>query len=292
MATQEDIEAHYDVDNDFFSLFLDEKYRVYTCAVWENATNLQDAQIAKLARISKFANLKDGDKVIDVGCGWGGMMKYISENYPNAHVHGLTLSPKQTQHILSEKIDRVTAETKSWENHYPSDGKKYDSIVSICALEHFATVEDQSKSQQREIYKTFFDWCLEVSTDDAQIGLQTIIITRPPGNITELKDSRFLLEKVFPGSALSCISDIQAAIIDKYEISTATRIGHDYVRTLNAWKANLENANDMVSKRYGQAVYDHHIKYLDAARRCFETGYTDLFQVSLKRAKSIRVFME
>lgn len=291
MATQKDIEAHYDVDNDFFSLFLDEKYRVYTCAVWENATNLQDAQIAKLARIAQFANIQDGDNVIDVGCGWGGMMQYISENFSQAHVHGLTLSPKQTQHIVTSKIDRVTAETLSWEHYRPQNNQKLDAIVSICALEHFATVEDQSQNLQREIYKKFFDWCLEVSTDEAQIGLQTIIITRPPNNITELKDSRFLLEKVFPGSALSCISDIQAAIVDKYEISAAKRIGHDYVRTLNAWKYNLENASEVVSKRYGQEVYDHHIHYLDAARRCFETEYTDLYQISLKRAKPIRVFL-
>lgn len=290
MATQLDIEAHYDVDNDFFSLFLDEKYRVYTCAVWENAENLQQAQEAKLARICKFANLKDGDNVVDVGCGWGGLMKYISENFPNTHAHGLTLSPKQTEHIKSVNIDRVTAETRSWEDYTPQD-KKFDSIVSVCALEHFATVEDQSKSIQREIYKSFFEWCLEVSTDDAQIGLQTIIITRPPNNLTELRDSRFLLEKVFPGSALSSISDIQAAIVDKYEISTATRIGKDYVHTLEAWKTNLESASSIVSKRYGQDVYDHHINYLDAARRCFETEYTDLYQISLKRAKPIRVFV-
>lgn len=290
MATQLDIEAHYDVDNDFFSLFLDEKYRVYTCAVWENATNLQEAQEAKLARICKFADLQDGDNVVDVGCGWGGLMKYISEHYPKSNVHGLTLSPKQTEHIKSINLDRVTAETRSWEHYSPKD-KKFDSIVSVCALEHFATVEDQSKSLQREIYKTFFDWCLEVSTDDAQIGLQTIIITRPPNNITELRDSRFLLEKVFPGSALSSISDIQAAIVDKYEISIATRIGMDYARTLNAWKSNLESASTIVSKKYGQDVYDHHISYLDAARRCFETGYTDLYQISLKRARPIRVFI-
>ncbi|WP_020182471.1 cyclopropane-fatty-acyl-phospholipid synthase family protein [Methylotenera sp. 1P/1] len=290
MATQLDIESHYDVDNDFFSLFLDEKYRVYTCAVWENASNLQQAQEAKLARICKFANVQNGDRVVDVGCGWGGLMKYIVENYADTTVHGLTLSPKQTQHILSENVKNVTAETRSWE-HYQPKNTKFDAIVSVCALEHFATVEDQSKSLQRDIYKSFFDWCLEVSTDDAQIGLQTIIITRPPNNITELRDSRFLLEKVFPGSALSSISDIQAAIIDKYEISSATRIGMDYARTLVEWKRNLEAARSDVLGRYGQDVYDHHIHYLDAARRCFETEYTDLYQISLKRAKPIRVFL-
>lgn len=290
MATQADIEAHYDLDNDFFSLFLDEKYRVYTCAVWDKADNLQEAQIAKLDRICQFANVQPGHNVVDVGCGWGGMMKYIAENYENTLVSGLTLSPEQVKHINATALKNVTARVHSWEGYVPKE-RKFDSIVSVCALEHFASVEDQAAMLQRSIYKKFFDWCLDVSTEDAQVGLQTIIINRPPKNMTELNDSKFLLREVFPGSALSSISDIQAAIVDKYEISEAKRIGMDYAKTLTAWQNNLEREKTTVLARYGEEVYDHHIHYLEAARRCFESGYTDLYQISLKRAQPIRVFM-
>lgn len=288
MATQADIEAHYDVDNNFFALFLDEKYRAYTCAVWEKATNLEQAQTDKYNRICQYANVQPTHRVLDVGCGWGGLMNLITEKYTGAHVHGLTISTEQFNHVNKIKKPNVSVSLCSWQDYPPPD-RKFDSIVTVCAFEHFASVENQAASQQREIYRDFFDWCLSVSTADAQIALQTIVVTRPPNNLTELRDSRYILEKVFPGSALSSISDIQAAIVDKYEISAANRIGQDYVRTVTEWDKKLELNKEIIKERYGQGLFEHYRTYFDAARRCLQTGYADLYQVSLKRATPIRV---
>lgn len=288
MATQADIEAHYDVDNDFFGLFLDEKYRAYTCAVWEKANDLEQAQTDKYDRICKYANVQNGHHVMDVGCGWGGLMNLIADKYTNTHVHGLTISTEQFNYVNNIKKPNVSVNLCSWRD-YVTPKCKFNSIVTVCAFEHFASVEDQAKSQQRDIYKDFFDWCLSISTDDAQIALQTIVVTRAPNNLTELRDTRYILEQVFPGSALSSISDIQAAIVDKYEISAANRIGQDYVRTVTEWDKKLELNRDVVIARYGQALFEHYRTYFDAARRCLETGYADLYQISLRRAKSIKV---
>ena len=291
MATQADIEAHYDVDNEFFALFLDEKYRAYTCAVWEKATNLEQAQTDKYNRICQYANVQPNHHVLDVGCGWGGLMNLIADKYTNTHVHGLTISTEQFNHVSKIKKPNVTVNLCSWQDYPPPD-RKFDSIVTVCAFEHFASVENQAASQQRQIYSDFFDWCLSVSTEDAQIALQTIVVTRPPNNLTELRDTRYILEKVFPGSALSSISDIQAAIVDKYEISAANRIGQDYVRTVTEWDKKLVLNKEIVIDRYGQGLFEHYRTYFDAARRCLETGYADLYQVSLKRAKSVRVLSD
>jgi cyclopropane-fatty-acyl-phospholipid synthase len=288
MATQADIEAHYDVDNEFFGLFLDEKYRAYTCAVWEKANDLEQAQTDKYDRICNYANVQNGHHVMDVGCGWGGLMNLIADKYSNTHVHGLTISTEQFNYVNNIKKPNVSASLSSWRD-YATPSRKFDSIVTVCAFEHFASVEDQAAAQQRDIYKDFFDWCLSISTDDAQIALQTIVVTRPPNNLTELRDTRYILEKVFPGSALSSISDIQAAIVDKYEISAANRIGHDYVRTVTEWDKKLELNKEIIKERYGQGLFEHYRTYFDAARRCLETGYADLYQVSLKRATPIRV---
>lgn len=290
MATQADIEEHYDVDNDFFALFLDEQYRVYTCGVWDKAQNLEQAQVDKFNRLCSYANIKAGYKVADVGCGWGGLMNYISENYSDTNLHGLTISTKQYNYVTSIKKPNVSVDLHPWQNYCHGD-KKFDAIISVCAFEHFATFEDYAASLQRDIYKNFFDWCLSVSTQDAQIALQCIVITRPPNNLTELRDSRYL-QKVFPGSALPTISDIQAAVVDKYEISAASRIGLHYVRTLTEWKRRLENNKNVCIERYGQVLYDFYIGYFDAASRCFQSGYWDLYQVSLKRAKSVRVLAD
>ena len=288
MATQADIAHHYDVDNDFFAIFLDKKYRAYSCAVWENANDLEQAQEAKLDRLCRYANILPNHQVLDIGCGWGGLMNNILEKYPNTHVHGLTLSTEQFEFVKSQSNTSLTVSLQSWQD-YPVQEKKFDSIISIGAFEHFASFEDHATSRQREIYKTFFDWCLKASTPEAQIGLQTIVISRAPNTLSEIRDSRYLLEKVFPGSALPSISDIQAAVVDKYEISAVSRIGLDYARTLSEWNNRLMLNEETIVKRYNQALYDHYRTYFDACIRCFESGYIDLYQASLKRVKPLRI---
>ena len=288
MASQTDIAHHYDVDNDFFELFLDKKYRAYSCGVWKKANSLEQAQEDKFDRLCRYANVAEGHRVIDIGCGWGGLMNSITENHPNTSVHGLTLSRKQFEFIKSTPKSNISLELRAWQDYFPTEDK-FDSIISIGAFEHFASFEDQAASRHRDIYSTFFDWCRNISTPDAQIGLQTIVITRAPNTLSELRDSRYLLDKVFPGSALPSISDIQAAIIDKYEISAVCRIGFDYARTLSEWNKRLELNRNKVIERYGKALFDHYRTYFDAARRCFETGYVDLYQVSLRRVKPLKI---
>ncbi len=288
MATQSDIEHHYDVDNDFFALFLDTQYRAYSCGVWKSATSLEQAQKDKLDRLCRYANVKENHQVIDIGCGWGGLMHYIVESYPNTQVKGLTLSTQQFKYIKSLKQAKNSVELRAWQDYLVPE-RKFDSIISIGAFEHFASFEDHLQSRQRDRYKEFFDWCLGISTSDAQIGLQTIVINRAPNSISEVRDTRYLLDKVFPGSALPSISDIQTSIIDKYEISAIRRIGLDYARTLFEWNKRLEFNQNLVINLYGQALYEHYQTYFDAAKRCFESEYIDLLQVSLRRVQQLRV---
>jgi cyclopropane-fatty-acyl-phospholipid synthase len=288
LATQADIEHHYDVDNDFFALFLDKKFRAYSCAVWDKSVDLEQAQEAKLDRLCQYANVQSNQYILDIGCGWGGLMNYIIEKYLNTRVHGLTLSTEQFEYVQSQANSRLSLDLQSWQN-FKIPELKFDAIISIGAFEHFASFEDHAASRQREIYESFFDWCLNASTSDAQIGLQTIVISRAPNTISELRDSRYLLDKVFPGSALPSISDIQAAVIDKYEISAVSRIGLDYARTLSEWNTRLEQNESIIINRYGQGLYDHYRTYFGASIRCFESGYIDLYQTSLKRVKPLRI---
>lgn len=288
MATKEDIQAHYDLDNDFFALFLDSNYRVYSCGVWQSATTLEQAQQHKLARLSKFAQLADGQKVIDVGCGWGGLMRYITDQYPQSNVHGLTLSEAQLKYIQSVPKASVSLELRSWQDFVEPE-KKFDAIISIGAFEHFASMDDHIHSRHRQIYANFFDWCRLVSTKDAYVGLQTIVNNRAPNSLSEVRDARYLLEKVFPGSALPSVSDIQAALVDRYEIVELRLIGQDYARTLAEWNTRLIANKDIIISRYGEAVFNHYRTYFDAAMRTFESGFVDLLQVSLRRPKTIKI---
>ncbi len=289
MASKADIEYHYDVDNDFFALFLDTKFRAYSCGVWKTATTLEQAQFDKLNRLCRYANVQENHCVIDVGCGWGGLMNHIDNNYSRTQIKGLTLSTNQFEYINSVSKSNLSVDLKSWQD-FPVPDKKFDSIISIGAFEHFATYQNHLESRQREVYKQFFDWCLSISTPSAQIGLQTIVISRAPSSRSEVKDTRYLLDKVFPGSALPSISDIQAAILDKYEISAIRKIGLDYSRTLLEWDKKLESNKDLIILRYGKNIYDHYKIYFEAAKRCFDSKYIDLVQISLTRVQQLRVF--
>ncbi len=281
MATKKDIQFHYDVDNNFFSLFLDKQYKMYSCGVWENASNLEEAQKNKLKRLSEFAHVKKGHRVLDIGCGWGGMLEYCVKNFEIDYVKGITLSQAQYDYIIQKNIPFTSIALCSWED-LKSD-IKFDSIISIGAMEHFASLEDLKHGKQVEVYRKFFERCLDVSTQDSYLGLQTIITAKKPDSLQSMKDTYYLLKNVFPGSALPDIETLQEAMFKLYEPVTIKMIGLDYSRTLTEWKNRLNINEDKVMREYGKNLFNHYNHYFEAAIRSFENGYTSLLQMSLKK---------
>ncbi|ARV19181.1 Cyclopropane mycolic acid synthase MmaA2 [Curvibacter sp. AEP1-3] len=288
MATKEDIQFHYDVDNNFYQSFLDKTYRAYSCGVWRTAETLELAQQHKLDRLCRFANVSRGDAILDVGCGWGGLMERAIQKFGASSAHGLTLSADQTSFIKELARPDISVDLRSWQD-FNSFTNHYDAIISIGAFEHFASLEDRQLNRHRDVYKKFFQWCRKVSKDDAHVALQTIVTSRQPRTLSEVRDTRYLLEKVFPGSALPSISDIQASVSDVYEISSAKRIGLDYARTLSHWEARLKEHEQETINNYGRPLYDHYMSYFSQARRSFEAGVVDLYQISLQPVKQARV---
>ena len=135
-----------------------------------------------------------------------------------------------------------------------------------------------------------FSEMIEEYSEGAHIGLQTIITARPPATLSEIRDTRFLLKEVFPGSALPSLSDIQASAADLYEIRAVKRIGSDYARTLTEWLSRLQDAKSAVIARFSPDLFEHYQNYFESARRSFEAGVVDLVQLSLKRARPLKLF--
>lgn len=287
MATQADIAYHYDVANDFYAAFLDHDHRAYSCGVWKSAQTLEEAQTAKLDRLCRYAHVSSEDRILDVGCGWGGLLQHAISKFGATSAHGLTLSTDQYDYVRSSGRSSISVELCSWSDFNPN-ASPYDSIVSIGSFEHFASMEDRRLQRHRVVYRRFFEWCQQVSTVDAYVGLQTIITSRTPANLAEIRDTRYLLERVFPGSALPCISDIQAATLDLYEISSTKRIGNDYARTLEHWDERLLTNRKAIVENYGTEVFEHYHTYFQSAIRGFQSGVIDLLQVSLKRVATGR----
>ena len=115
------------------------------------------------------------------------------------------------------------------------------------------------------------------------IGLQTIITPRKPANLRELRDTKYLLKYVFPGTASPTFNDIEAAISGRYEIIQQQNIGSHYCRTLIEWQKRLRENEAEILKRFGNQLFEHYDRYFSMALRGFESGLLDLLQVSLKR---------
>lgn len=281
MATLQDIQYHYDVGNDFFTLFLDRNYEVYSCAVWQDADTLEIAQERKLNRIASFANVKPDSSVLDIGCGWGGMLRFLLEQRKAKELVGLTLSQEQFNFIKALNIQEIDVKVCSWDNF--SSDKKFDAIVSVGAFEHFASLEDKASGTHMQVYKKFFENCHQLSNERSNIGLQTIVLNKTPSNLNQLRDTRYLIEKVFPGSSLPRVEEIQTSMSSFYEVKEFLSIGQDYVKTLAEWKRRLLQSELQAVAQYDRELFDHYLKYFDSAQRNFEDGIVDLVQFSLKR---------
>ncbi len=122
--------AHYNIGNDLYELMLD-KLMIYTCAFWESADNLDDAQIAKLDRVCKKLYLKPGMTVLDIGCGWGGFAKYAAENY-GVKVTGITLAEEQLR--VAKEVNKHLPNTFLIQDYRDVKGK-FDRVVSIEMME-------------------------------------------------------------------------------------------------------------------------------------------------------------
>lgn len=279
MATIDEIQFHYDVDNDFYTLFLDNEFRAYSCGVWDDASTLEDAQRSKIDRICHFARIASGARILDIGCGWGGLMERAITQHGASIAHGLTLSEDQWTHIRQNGSPHVSVALESWRDHRPE--QPYDALTSVGAFEHFVSRTERLAERQIEIYRDFFTICRLVSTKKAWLGLQTIVTARNPATLQEAKDARYLLDKVFPGSALPAESDIHESSAGLYKVANICRIGKDYARTLACWRERLITKRHLASERFGTEVVDHFVRYFDAAERSFECGVTELVQISL-----------
>ena len=207
MATKEEIQYHYDLDNDFFKIFLDKKYMQYSCGLWNNDSTLEQSQMNKLSRIFNLAKSYKCKNLLDIGCGWGGAMNYAYEYMMIESIKGITLSEKQFHYINENNIhNSIVVKLKSWEEL--EENNYYDTIISVGAFEHFASQKDKFNNMHIEKYRDFFIKCSEISTKNSYLGLQTIVTDRLPRTKTDLNIIKFLLNQVFPGSIIPTYQDI------------------------------------------------------------------------------------
>jgi cyclopropane-fatty-acyl-phospholipid synthase len=278
----EDIQAHYDISNEFFGLFQDPT-RTYSSAFFQREDmTLEEAQIAKIDLALGKLDLKPGMTLLDVGCGWGSVMKRAVEKH-DVNVVGLTLSKNQRSfgQELLDQIDTTRSRQvllRGWEEF----DEPVDRIVSIEAFEAFP----------KERYKAFFDLCYRIMPGDGRMVLQTIMghpLKRWPEmgipiTMTDLKFMRFIAKEIFPGGSVPCDEDVINYSGDAgFSVDEKQLLSPDYVRTLDTWAQALQAHRDQAIAVTSEEVYDRYMKYLTGCSDFFQRGICEVGQFTLTK---------
>jgi cyclopropane-fatty-acyl-phospholipid synthase len=278
----EEIQAHYDLSDDFFGTFQDPS-RTYSCAFFEHdGMSLEEAQMAKIDLALGKLNLRPGMTLLDVGCGWGSVLKRAVEKH-DVNVVGLTLSKNQAafgQRLL-EDLDSGRSRKvflRGWEEF----DEPVDRIISIEAFEAFP----------KDRYAAFFETCYRSLPSGGRMVLQTILghpLKRWPDmgipiTMSDLKFMRFIAKEIFPGGAIPCDEDIaEYSGAAGLSLEQTQYLNEHYVRTLDAWAANLEAAHDDAVAATSQEVYDRYMRYLTGCSDFFNRGISELGQFTLTK---------
>ena len=278
----EEIQAHYDISDDFFGTFQDPS-RTYSCAFFErDDATLEEAQMAKIDLALGKLDLQAGMTLLDVGCGWGSVMQRAVEKY-DVNVIGLTLSKNQSvfcQRLLDDIDSRRSRQVllHGWEEF----DAPVDRIVSIEAFEAFP----------KERYGRFFETCYRILPADGRMVLQTIMghpLKRWPEMgipivMSDLKFMRFIAKEIFPGGSVPCDEDI-AEFSGKagFSLEQTQYLTDHYVRTLDMWAANLEGARDEAIATTSNEVYERYMRYLTGCADFFRRGISELGQFTLTK---------
>lgn len=261
-----DVGAHYDISNDFYSLFLDATM-TYSCAYFHSPTDsLEKAQLQKYEHICRKLQLKKGETLLDVGCGWGGMLIYAAKNY-GVNGHGITLSKNQYSYakekIKQLKLDKlITIELKD----YRDIKGKFDKFVSIGMFEHVT----------EKYYGDYFSM-IKSCLKEGGIGvLHTIGCNWVTGHPID----PWLNTYIFPGTYIPAATELMkySALYGQYPQDLENLRQH-YALTLRQWSKNFETHYSSVSIEKGEKFVRMWRLYLKACRASF-VGMTQLWQLT------------
>ncbi|MFH8480404.1 cyclopropane-fatty-acyl-phospholipid synthase family protein [Streptomyces sp. YIM 132580] len=240
---KEAISHHYDVGNDFYALVLGPSM-VYSCAYWQDAGSLEDAQRDKLDMVCRKLALKEGDRLLDVGCGWGAMAIHAAREY-GAHVTGITLSQEQAAHarkrIAEEGLtDRIEIRVQDYRDVLPpalgpartgdTPPGPYDAISSIGMAEHVGSVR----------YREYADDLFALLKPGGRL-LNHQIARRPEKDEDAYRIDAFIDSYVFPDGELAPLGRTLSTLEEAgFEARDVQALREHYALTLRSWVANLE----------------------------------------------------
>lgn len=261
------IEAHYDIGNDLYTRMLDERM-VYTCGYWKHARTLSEAQEAKLDLVCRKVGLARGMRVLDLGCGWGGLASWAAEKY-GCSVLGVTLSKDQValgNELWGPRGKDLPVELQL--RDYRDVHGTFDRVLSIGMMEHVGP------KNHREMMQVI-ERCL---VDNGVALVHTI------ANNRSLRHGTPFIEKyIFPNAVAPSLAQIGRAIEGIFVLEDLHNIGPDYDPTLMAWWDNFDRRYTEIADRYDRKFYQMWKFYLLAAAGASRSRDGQLYQAVLTK---------
>tara|TARA_B100001750_G_scaffold120030_1_gene95205 strand:+ start:5115 stop:6371 length:1257 start_codon:yes stop_codon:yes gene_type:complete len=274
-GSRQNIFEHYDLGNDFFSLFLDETL-TYSCGIFNTPeTSLKEASIAKLERMCEMVSIEKNDHVLEIGCGWGSFAIHAAEKY-GCRVSATTIS-KEQYNLARERVrrrgldDRVTILFKD----YRELEGTYDKLVSIEMIEAVG----------HDFLGDFFIKCESLLAEDGAMALQGITMSE---DFYEeyLRSADFIQRYIFPGSCCPALNAIKNAVSDStdLELSRTENIGSHYATTLREWRLRFSgNTEKLRAMGYSEEFIRTWLYYFSYCEAGFAENYLGNVQLVLQK---------
>ncbi len=250
---------HYDIGNDLYERMLDRRMN-YSCAYWQGASNLDEAQVNKLELICKKIDLKPGMNLLDIGCGWGGLVKYVAERYDVKCV-GITVSQNQFK-TAKESCEGLPVEIRHQD--YRDLDQKFDRIVSVGMFEHVGYKN----------YSTFMRVVNRCLKEDGVFLLHTIGANKSTARIDP-----WIHRYIFPNSMIPSVKQIGNAAERLFVMEDWHNFGPDYDRTLMAWYKNFESHWKELQPKYGDDFFRMWRYYLLSCAGTFRARENQVWQI-------------
>ncbi len=252
-------EKHYDIGNELFKVMLDSTMS-YSCGYWKSATTLDEAQRNKLDLVCKKLLLQPGMRLLDIGCGWGGLAKFAAENY-GVQVVGLTVSKQQYEFA---KVYCANLPIEIRLQDYRQLEGKFDRIASLGMFEHVGHLN----------YRKYMQIASDCLVDDGIFLLHCI-----GSSISTTQTNPWIAKYIFPNGMLPSITQIGTAVENLLVMEDWHNFGVDYYKTLMAWYNNFLAGWDKIKNNYDQRFFRMWSYYLLSSAGGFKARDMQLWQI-------------
>jgi cyclopropane-fatty-acyl-phospholipid synthase len=267
--SRENIHHHYDIGNDFYELWLDREALQYTCAYFPSPDlTIEQAQRAKMDHICRKLGLKPGDRVVEAGCGWGGLARYMAKQY-GAKVRAYNISRQQILYAREKaKAGGLEGSVEYIEDDYRNIEGKYDVFVTIGMLEHVG----------RDNYHVLGDVIHRSLTSKGRGLIHSIGRNKP-----ELMNA-WIEKRIFPGAYPPTLREMMDVFEDhEFSVLDVENLRMHYAKTLGHWLERFNRNADLIEQKFDRAFMRAWRLYLDGSIAAFTTGSLQLFQISFTR---------